>query len=92
MHAIALLTELVTATAYLLGALRLACFCRGRSRYRRGMALLASGLGAALCLCGLDVLLNAHPVSLSHAALAVTLTALIFRSRGNVAALLRPGL
>lgn len=92
MTTIALAVPLVTALAYLLGALRLACYSRSGARYRRGMSLLASLFGAAMCINGLEMLLYQPPVSLWQAITAVLLCTLIHRSRGNVAALLRPSL
>ncbi|RRV04445.1 phage holin family protein [Pseudomonas sp. v388] len=85
------LVLLVTAAAYLLAALRLACYCRGQAKYRRGISLLASLTGAALSLCGIEILLYRTPVSLWHAVSTVLICLLIFRSRGNVAALMRSG-
>jgi hypothetical protein len=90
MLTIELIIPLATALAYLLSALRLACYSRGAARFRRGISLLASLFGASLCLCGLEILLYRPPVSLWHAIATVLLCTLIFRSRGNVAALLRP--
>jgi hypothetical protein len=89
MSTLNLAVALITATAYLLSALRLACYCRGASRFRWGVSLSASLLGAALCLSALDILLSKSPVSLWHGVSTVLLCILIFRSRGNVAALLR---
>lgn len=90
MPPIELLIAGTAAVAYLLSALRLICYCRGRSRYRRCVSLFATLLGAALCLSGLDILLHQQPVSLWQAIGAVLVCWLIFQSRGNVAALLRP--
>lgn len=84
------LIPLITALACLLGALRLACYCRTGSRYRLGISLMASLLGAALCISGLEILLYRPPVSLGYAATAATLCLMIFRARGNVATLWRP--
>ncbi|MCI3908855.1 phage holin family protein [Pseudomonas viridiflava] len=91
MPVLAVFIPTVTAAAYLLAALRLACYCRGQSRYRRSLSLLASLFGASLSLCGLEILLLRPPVSLWHALTSVLLCLLIFRSKGNVAALMRPG-
>ena len=90
MPTIALLIPLLTAVAYLAGALRLVCYSRGDARFRRGISLLASLFGASLCLSGLEILLYRPPVSIWQATTTVLLCTLIFRSRGNVAALLRP--
>jgi len=90
MPTVEIIVQLVAALAYLLSALRLACYSRGASRFRRGISLLASLFGASLCLCGLEILLYRPPTSLWQAVAIVLLCTLIFRSRGNVAALLRP--
>ncbi|WEJ70329.1 phage holin family protein [Pseudomonas sp. PSE14] len=87
---LALIVPLITAVAYLMAALRLACFKRDGARYRRGMSLLASLLGASMAISGLEILLYRPPVSIWHGVTACLLCLLIFRSRGNVAALLRP--
>ena len=87
---IELAVQLITAISYLLSAFRLACYTRGASRYRRSISLLASLFGSALCICGLEILLYRQPTSLWQAVSIVLLCILIFRSRGNVAALLRP--
>ena len=84
------LIPMLTTAAYLLAALRLACYCRGQARYRRGVSLFASIFGASLSLCGLEILLYRPPVSLWHALSSVLMCLLIFRSQGNVAALMRP--
>jgi hypothetical protein len=90
MPILSFIVPLLAAGAYLLGALRLACYCRGQSRYRRSVSLIASLLGASLSLCGLEILLYRPPVSPWHALSSVLMCLLIFRSRGNVAALMRP--
>jgi hypothetical protein len=87
---IELAVQLITAIAYLLSAIRLACYSRGEARFRRSISLLASLFGAALCICGLEILLYRPPTSLWQALSTILLCMLIFRSRGNVAALLRP--
>lgn len=86
---IELVVQLITALAYLLSALRLACYSRGAARFRRNVSLLASVFGAALCICGLEILLYRPPTSIWQALSTLLLCLLIFRSRGNVAALLR---
>jgi len=90
MYMFTFLIPTMTAAAYLLAALRLACYCRGQARYRRGVSLFASVFGASLSLCGLEILLYRPPVSLWHALSSVLMCLLIFRSQGNVAALMRP--
>lgn len=86
----AVILPFITASAYLIGALRLACYCRGAARFRRSISLFTSLFGASLSLCGLEILLYQPPISPWHATTSVLLCLLIIRSRGNVAALLRP--
>ncbi|EPB6998299.1 phage holin family protein [Pseudomonas aeruginosa] len=81
---------LIAALAYIAAALRLVCYQRCGARFRRSVSLLASLLGASMAICGLEILLYRPPVSIWHAIVAALLCLLIFRSRGNVAALLRP--
>ncbi|SDU88037.1 phage holin family protein [Pseudomonas mucidolens] len=87
---IELIVQLITALTYLFSAFRLACYTRGTARYRLRISLLASVFGSALCISGLEILLYRQPASLWQAVSSVLLCTLIFRSRGNVAALLRP--
>lgn len=82
--------QLLVAAAYFASALRLACFRRGDSCYRLGISLLASFIGAALFIAGLEILLDHTPVTFWQAIGVAFLAYLVFRSRGNVAALLRP--
>ncbi|EOK5393413.1 hypothetical protein AO946_23380 [Pseudomonas aeruginosa] len=84
------LIPLAAALAYLASALRLLCFQRNGARIRRGISLLACLLIGALICAGLEILLYQRPVSLWQAAIAVLLCILVYRSRGNLAALLRP--
>ncbi|KJC17438.1 phage holin family protein [Pseudomonas aeruginosa] len=84
------LIPLAAAVAYLASALRLLCFQRNGARIRRGISLLACLLIGALICAGLEILLYQRPVSLWQAAIAVLLCILVYRSRGNLAALLRP--
>ena len=86
------LIPLAAAVAYLASALRLLCFQRNGARIRRGISLLACLLIGALICAGLEILLYQRPVSLWQAAIAVLLCILVYRSRGNLAALLRPSL
>ncbi len=60
------------------------------ARIRRGISLVACLLIAALLCAGLEILLYQRPVSPWQAAIAVLLCILVYRSRGNLAALLRP--
>lgn len=84
------LIPLAAAIAYLASGVRLLCFQRNGARYRRGVSLLASLLIGTLLCSGLEILLYQRPVSVWQAVLAVLLCILVYRSRGNLAALLRP--
>ena len=84
------LIPLAAALAYLASALRLLCFQRNGARIRRGISLLACLLIGALICAGLEIILYQRPVSPWQAAIAVLLCILVYRSRGNLAALLRP--
>ncbi len=84
------LIPLAAAVAYLASALRLLCFQRNGARIRRGISLLACLLIGSLICAGLEILLYQRPVSPWQAAIAVLLCILVYRSRGNLAALLRP--
>ncbi|MEB3733450.1 MULTISPECIES: phage holin family protein [Pseudomonadaceae] len=79
----------IIVLAYLLAALRLVCFNRNGYRYRWGVSLLASLLIGALLCAAFDQILYRHPVSPWQALLALVLCVLVYRSRGNVAALMR---
>ncbi|ARU90687.1 hypothetical protein B9K09_10110 [Pseudomonas sp. M30-35] len=83
---------LLAAVAYIASAMRLLCFQRNGGRIRRGISLIACLLIAALLCAGLEILLYKPPVSLWQTAIAVLLFILCYRSRGNLAALLRPNL
>ena len=84
------LLPMLAALAYIASALRLVCFQRNGARIRRGISLLACLLIGALFCAGLEILLYQRPVSPWQAAIAVLLCILVYRSRGNLAALLRP--
>lgn len=84
------LIPLAAAVAYLASALRLLCFQRNGARIRRGISLLACLLIGALICAGMEIILYQRPVSPWQAAIAVLLCILVYRSRGNLAALLRP--
>lgn len=84
--------QLLAACAYLAGATRLIFYRRGDARFRQGISLLASLLGASMAISGLEILLYQQTVSVWRAIGVCALCVLIFRSRGNVAALLRPSL
>jgi uncharacterized membrane protein YfcA len=84
------LIPLAAAFAYFASGLRLLCFQRKGARCRRGVALLAAMLIGALFCAGLEILLYQRPVSPWQTTVAVLLCILVYRSRGNLAALLRP--
>lgn len=83
------LLPIIAAFAYIAAALRLVCFQRKGARIRRGIALLACLMIGALFCAGLEILLYRQSVSVWQAAIAILLCILIYRSRGNLAALLR---
>lgn len=84
------LLPLLAALAYIASAMRLVCFQRNGARIRRGISLLACQLIAALLCNAVDILLYRQHVSPWQAGIAVLLCILVYRSRGNLAALLRP--
>lgn len=84
------LLPMLAALAYLASALRLVCFQRKGSRSRRGISLMASLLIGALLCAGLEIILYQPPVSPWQATISLLLCILVYRSRGNLAALLRP--
>lgn len=86
----ALTLAILTALAYMAAALRMVLYHRGDARFRRGISTIAALLGGTLFISGLEILLYREPVSIWHAASIILLCVLVFRSRGNVAALLRP--
>ncbi len=89
MHWILSLLPLVTTLAYVSAALRLVCFNRHGYRYRRGISLLASLLIGILLCAALELILYRPLVSPWQSLLAVLLCVLVYRSGGNVAALMR---
>lgn len=78
------------ALTHLATALRLVCFRRRGSRIRRGIALLAALLIGTLLCNAVDIVVFQQPVTLWQGALAILLLILVYRSRGNLAALMRP--
>lgn len=87
---IALLLSWVAATAYLLAGLRIICFQRNGARYRRWVSLSASGIAGCCLASAVEIVFLNAPAGFAQAALAVCLCVLLFRSRGNVADMLRP--
>lgn len=83
------LLPLLAAVAYIASAIRLVCFKRNGGRIRRGISLIACMLIASLLCSGLEILLYQPTVSPWQTAIAVLLCILVYRSRGNLAAILR---
>lgn len=84
-----MLIALIVIAANVLTAARLICYRRCGARYRPFMSLLAYLL--IVCAGGqvIDVLVNHAPVSLWQAGMSVVVAALVLRSRGNVACVVR---
>jgi hypothetical protein len=80
---------LITAAAYLLSALRLACYRRDEKPHCWRGCLLTSLCGVVFCLAGIEVLLAGDPVNLWEALISVLLCGLIIRCGGNVVVLWR---
>lgn len=80
---------LIVVVANLLTATRLICYQRKGSRYRFWMSFLAYAL--IVCAGGqvIDVLANHAPASVWQAGMSVVVAALVLRSRGNVACIVR---
>lgn len=80
---------LIVIVANVLTAGRLICYQRCGARYRPLMSLLAYLL--IVCAGGqvIDVLINHSPVSVWQAGMSVVVAALVLRSRGNVACVVR---
>nr|WP_160356962.1 phage holin family protein [Bordetella sp. 02P26C-1] len=79
----------LTVVAHLLATGRLICYRRGCARYRPFMSVLAYLLIVFSGGQALDIIFNAAPVTPWDAGLSVVIAALVWRSRGNVSALLR---
>ncbi|PBK04013.1 hypothetical protein CNQ84_11715 [Pseudomonas abyssi] len=84
-----LFATLVAAT-HIITALRLVCYRRRGARIRRGISLLAALLIGTLLCNAVDIIIYRQPVTLWQGSLAILLLILVYRSRGNLAALLRP--
>ena len=81
----------IAAMAYVLIALRVVCYQRNGARYRWGISLVATVIVAASLVGAGEIILYKPHVSASQAVLAWLLCFIVFRCRGNVAALLRGG-
>lgn len=80
---------LVAVMANLATALRLICYQRQGARYRLGMSLLAYALIVCTGGYAIDVVINHAPASPWVAGISLILAVLVFRARGNVAAVVR---
>lgn len=84
-----MLIALIVVAANVATAARLICYQRHGSRYRPVMSVLAYLL--IVCAGGqvIDVLVNHSAVSIWQAGMSVVVAALVLRSRGNVACVVR---
>lgn len=80
---------MICIISYFSGAIRLVCFQRNGHRIRRGVSLIASILIGTLFCAGLDIVLQHPHVSFFQAVTSGLVCLFIFRTRGNVAALMR---
>lgn len=80
---------LLTVLANIVTAGRLICYRRGCSRYRPGVSFLAYVL--IVCAGGqaIDTVVNAAHVTPWEAGVAAVIAVLVWRARGNVAAIVR---
>lgn len=80
---------LLAVLANIVTAGRLICYRRGCSRYRPGVSFLAYVL--IVCAGGqaIDTVVNAAHVTPWEAGFAAVIAVLVWRSRGNVAAIVR---
>lgn len=81
----------IAALAYLLIALRVVCYQRNGACYRWGISLVATVIVAASLVGAGEIIFYKPHVSASQTVLAMLLCFIVFRCRGNVAALLRGG-
>ena len=86
-----ILLPVIAALAYVLIALRVVCYQRNGARYRWGVSLVATVIVAASLVGAGEIIFYKPHVSASQAVLAWLLCFIVFRCRGNVAALLRAG-
>lgn len=84
------LVALLFVVANFATALRLACYRRRGARYRPGMAVVAYLMFVFTGGQALDVAVRQSTVSAWQLGLAVLLAILVFRARGNVAAIGKP--
>ena len=81
----------IAALTYVLIALRVVCYQRNGARYRWGVSLVATVIVAASLVGAGEIIFYKPHVRASQAGLAWLLCFIVFRCRGNVAALLRGG-
>ncbi|WP_080704269.1 phage holin family protein [Bordetella bronchiseptica] len=81
----------VIVLANFLTAGRLICWRRGACRYRPGVSVLAYLLIVASGGQAIDVAIGGAPGNLWQAVFSMIVCAIVWRSRGNVAAMGRPG-
>lgn len=86
---LASLCGLVTASAYLLTAIRLITFARNGARHRPWISALATSLIAATLTKAVLILLYHPVVDPTDALISTLLCCMVVRARGNLAALLR---
>ncbi len=84
-----ILLPVIAALAYVLIALRVVCYQRNGARYRWGVSQVATVIVAACLVGAVEIVFYKPHVSASQTVLAMMLCFIVFRCRGNVAALLR---
>lgn len=84
-----MLIALIVIAANLITAFRLMCYRRGCARYRPGVSFLAYVL--IVCAGGqvIDIMVNLNLPSIWAGGQSVVIAALVWRSKGNLAALTR---
>jgi hypothetical protein len=83
------LIALVAVLANVFTAGRLICYRRGCSRYRPGVSALAYVLIVCSGGAAIDTLVNGAHVTAWEAGFAAVIAVLVWRARGNVAAIVR---
>lgn len=86
-----ILLPVIAALTYVLIALRVVCYQRNGASYRWGISLVATAIVAACLVGAVEIVFYKPHVSASQTVLAMLLCFIVFRCRGNVAALLRGG-
>lgn len=83
------LITLLAVLANIVTAARLIAYRRGCSRYRPGVSFLAWVMIACSGGAAIDTVINGAHVSTWQAGIALVITVLVCRARGNVAAIVR---